>query len=112
MEENIYDNQKARELLEALGIPSYLRGYQMTLLALEYIADDPRRIEGIRKQVYPPMGERLQCDAAAVEGAIRRTTERAWKTNPALLGALCEEAREHKPQPRDFLWALYSACCK
>ena len=45
MEENIYDNQKARELLEALGIPSYLRGYQMTLLALEYIADDPRRIQ-------------------------------------------------------------------
>ena len=81
MEENIYDNQKARELLEALGIPPYLRGYQMTLLALEYIADDPRRIQGIRKQVYPPMGERLQCDAAAVEGAIRRTTERGSAGN-------------------------------
>jgi len=112
MEENIYDNQKARELLEELGIPSYLRGYQMTLLALEYIADDPQRIQSVRRLIFPAMAQRLKCDAAAVEGAIRRTSERAWKMNPALVGTLCEEARDCKPQIRDFLWALYSACCK
>lgn len=112
MEENVYDNQKARELLEALGIPSYLRGYQMTLLALEYVAEDPRRIHAVRKEIFPAMAERLKCGSTAVEGAIRRTSERAWKTNPDLVRHVSGEARNSKQLPQEFLWAMYRACCK
>lgn len=112
MEENVYDNQKARELLESLGIPSYLRGYQMTLLALEYVAEDPRRIHAVRKEIFPAMAERLKCGSTAVEGAIRRTSERAWKTNPDMVRGFCGEKRNSKQQPQEFLWALYQACCK
>ena len=93
MEENIYDNQKARELLEALGIPSYLRGYQMTLLALEYIADDPRlnpgnteaglstygRAAAMRRRSrgrgHPPHNrESLENEPGSAGNALRRST--------------------------------------
>ncbi len=108
---NNYDNQKARALLYSLGIQPYLRGYQTTLLALECIAENPECVCAAWKEIYLPTAERLQCEAATVEAAIRRASERAWKTHPALLNEISGEKLVRRPQVRIFLLTLYYACC-
>lgn len=110
--EKEYDNQKARKLLETLGLQPYLRGYQVTLLALECIAEDPQRIQAIRKEIYPAVAKRLKCSESIVDGAIRRACDRAWKTDQNRMKALCAAVGQEKLQSRDFLWALYCACCR
>ncbi len=111
MEKNAYDTQKARKLLRSLGIQPYLRGYQTTLLALECIAENQECVCAVWKEIYLPIAERLQCDAATVEAAIRRTSERAWKTHPMLLNEISGEELVRRPQVRVFLLILYHACC-
>lgn len=52
MGEEKIDIQKAIGLLESLGIQPYLRGYKMTLLALERIAENQERIYAAIKEIY------------------------------------------------------------
>ena len=110
MEERDLDMQKARGLLESLGIQPYLCGYKMTLLALECIAENQECIGAVIKEIYLPIAEKLKCSAATVEVGIRRTSERAWKVNPELMRGLSGETLYGRPQTRSFLLMLYNAC--
>lgn len=112
MEEKMYDSRKARKLLDELGIQPYLRGYQITLLALECISEDENCLSAVIKEVYLPIAELLKCDTATVEAAIRRTSEKAWKNCPQLLSELSGKKLDSRPQVRIFLLLLYNACCK
>lgn len=112
MEEKVYDSKKARRLLEELGIQPYFRGYRITLLALECISQNMECLCAVCKEIYLPIGEKLKCNTATVDAAIRRTSERAWKTNPDLVQKLCGEQLNGRPQVRYFLVSLYLACCE
>ena len=57
------DIQKARGLLENLGIQPYLCGYKMTLLALERIAENQECIYAVIKEIYLPIAEKLNCNS-------------------------------------------------
>lgn len=110
MGEEKIDIQKAIGLLESLGIQPYLRGYKMTLLALERIAENQERIYAAIKEIYLPIAEILNCSTATVEVGIRRAAERAWRVNPELMQGLSIETLYDRPQVRSFLLILYNVC--
>lgn len=111
MAELPYNDQKAKQLLRELGIHPFYRGYQVTLLAIECIAENEDRLTALKKEVYLPVSEKLSCNYATVEAAIRRTSERAWKSNPDLVCRIAFQKLDGRPQARRFLEALYRACC-
>ena len=85
--------------------------YQITLLAIECIAECEDRLTALKKEVYLPVSEKLNCNYATVEATIRRTSERAWKSNPDLVCRIAFQKLDGRPQARRFLEALYRACC-
>ena len=111
MAELLYNDQKAKQLLRELGIHPFYRGYQITLLAIECIAECEDRLTALKKEVYLPVSEKLNCNYATVEATVRRTSERAWKSNPDLVCRIAYQKLDGRPQARRFLEALFRACC-
>lgn len=112
MAELPYNDQNAKQLLRELGIHPFYRGYQITLLALECIAESEECLTALKKEIYLPVSEKLGCNYATVEVAIRRTSERAWKSNPDLVCRIAFQQLDRRPQARRFLESLYRACCE
>lgn len=112
MNKKMYSEEKAIGILRELGVPSYYRGFQITLMALSCIAENGDCLLALQKEIYLPISERISCSHATVETTIRRTSERAWKNNPERLCQLTRQNLGNRPQVRQFLEAVFIACCE
>lgn len=110
MKNRKYDERKAREILRELGIQSYYKGFRITLLALDVIAENEDCLTATCKEIYLPISEKMNCNYATVESSIRRILEKAWETNPNMLCGIVDQKLENRPQARQFLGGLYYVC--
>ena len=111
MEKKVYDEQRAKDLLRGLGIHSYFRGYQLTLLALRCVAENGDSLSAMNKEIYFPISESLRCNIATVEAGIRRTSERSWNNNPKLVNKIVYQELDSRPRVRQFLEGLFILSC-
>ncbi len=66
------------KVLHELGIPSHIKGYQYIREAIGIIYDNPSRIGGITKDLYPELADKFETTTSRVERAIRHAIEVSW----------------------------------
>jgi two-component system response regulator (stage 0 sporulation protein A) len=66
------------EILNYLGVPIKLKGYQYLIDAIVIVADDISTINSITKKVYPVIASKNKISSARVERAIRNAIEITW----------------------------------
>ena len=66
------------KVLHELGIPSHIKEYQYIREAIGIIYDNPSRIGGITKDLYPELADKFETTTSRVERAIRHAIEVSW----------------------------------
>ena len=69
---------RIRKTLNAIGVPSHLKGYDYIVFALQIIMDDLSAINAVKKQVYSRISRRFNTTPARVERVIRNAIELTW----------------------------------
>ncbi len=65
-------------MLQEIGIPAHIKGYQYLRDALMLTVRDTRFLSGITKELYPKVAEKYGSTTSRVERAIRHAIEVAW----------------------------------
>ena len=66
------------KILNELGIPSHIKGYQYIRNAIGIIYERPETIGGITKELYPELASKFDTTVSRVERAIRHAIEVSW----------------------------------
>lgn len=77
-----------QEHLWHLSVGRRLKGYKMTVLAVNLAIEDEERLLCAQEFLYKPIAEKLNCDFRTVERDIRTVIEHAWLFNPSHLAHL------------------------
>lgn len=64
--------------LHELGVPSHIKGYQYIREGISIIYNDPTKVGGITKELYPEIARKFNSTASRVERAIRHAIEISW----------------------------------
>lgn len=70
---------KISQQLRRLYIPGNLKGHRCLIVAISQVAEDPRRIDYITKELYPDIATMLGMTSSKVERAIRTAIKRCWE---------------------------------
>ena len=97
-----------QEHLWHLGVGRRLKGYKMTVLAVNLAIEDEERLLCAQEFLYKPIAAKLGCDFRNVERDIRTVIEHAWRTNPSYLVHLAGYPLAYPPTVRQFLDILVS----
>ena len=65
-------------VLRDLGVPEHLSGFGCLTEAVTLAACDPSLTRKLTASLYPEVGRRCNCTAAAAERAMRHAIETAW----------------------------------
>jgi len=65
-------------ILHELGIPSHIKGYQYIREGISIIYNNPEKIGGITKELYPELACKFDTTVSRVERAIRHAIEVSW----------------------------------
>lgn len=76
-------HSKTSSLLNEMGIPSHLKGYQYLLDAICLVTEDFSLINSVVKKLYPAIADKHNTQAANVERAMRNTIETALNRGAA-----------------------------
>lgn len=71
-------NTRIRSLLDYIGVPSHLKGYDYIAYAMAIILDDLTAINAMKKQVYTKISRRFNTTPVRVERVIRNAIELTW----------------------------------
>ena len=66
------------KILHELGIPSHIKGYQYIREGISIIYNNPSKIGGITKELYPELASKFDTTVSRVERAIRHAIEVSW----------------------------------
>ena len=66
------------KILHELGIPSHIKGYQYIREGISIVYNNPEKIGGITKQLYPELASKFDTTVSRVERAIRHAIEVSW----------------------------------
>ena len=97
-------------LLNRLGMPSRLKGYQYLVQAVELVSGDMDLMRPVTQRLYPMVAELFQTTAVRVERGIRHAIEATWNRGDmreafALFGNSVDSERG-KPTNVEFIAAL------
>jgi two-component system response regulator (stage 0 sporulation protein A) len=70
--------RRIRALLDQIGVPAHLKGYDYTIYAMSIILDDLTAINAMNKQVYSMVSAKFNTTPARVERVIRNAVELTW----------------------------------
>lgn len=95
------------KMLQELGIPSHIKGYQYIREGIVLLYDDPTMIGGITKELYPLLAKKFNTTVSRVERAMRHAievgwTRSDWKMTEDLFGQSVDFDRT-KPTNSEFL---------
>ncbi len=91
------------EHLWHLGVGHRLKGYRMTVLAVNLALEDETRLQCAQNELYKPISVELGCDFRSVERDIRTVIDHAWRTNPEYLSQLAGFPLSYQPTVIQFL---------
>lgn len=97
-----------QEHLWHLGVGRRLKGYKMTVLAVNLAIEDEERLLCAQEFLYKPIAAKLNCDFRTVERDIRTVIEHAWLFNPSYLAHLAGFPLAYPPTVSQFLDILVS----
>ena len=97
-----------QEHLWHLGIGRRLKGYRMTVLAVNLAIEDEERLLCAQEFLYKPIAAKPGCDFRNVERNIRTAIEHAWHTNSGYLTQLAGYQLPCPPTVTQFLDILVS----
>lgn len=66
------------KVLHELGIPSHIKGYQYIREGISIVYNNPEKIGGITKELYPELANKYDTTVSRVERAIRHAIEVSW----------------------------------
>ena len=70
---------RATELIQQIGIPANLKGYNYTRTAIMLAVEDFTLIDRMTKGLYPAVAEVHNTTPTRVERAIRHSVDAAWE---------------------------------
>lgn len=65
-------------IIQEIGIPAHIKGYQYLRAAIEMVVKEPALIDVVTKVLYPDVAKEYSTTASRVERAIRHAIEVAW----------------------------------
>lgn len=71
-------HQRITSILQEIGVPAHIKGYQYLRAAIEMVVKDPALIDAVTKALYPDVAKEYGTTASRVERAIRHAIEVAW----------------------------------
>ena len=92
---------RIRKMLDTLGVPGHLKGYDYIAYGLQIILEDLSSINAMKKQVYARISRKFDTTPSRVERVIRNAVELTWNrgnidTLDKLFGV---DADTDKPKP-------------
>ena len=99
--------EKAIQILDEIGVPANLKGYEYLRTAILLTANDPEIIRDVTKILYPTIARKYQTTTSRVESAIRLAIEIAWDRGDIdilnlYFGYTIQNGRG-KPTPTEFI---------
>jgi two-component system, response regulator, stage 0 sporulation protein A len=70
--------RRIRDIIDTIGVPAHLKGYDYTVYAMSIILDDLTAINAMHKQVYSTIASKFNTTPARVERVIRNAVELTW----------------------------------
>lgn len=67
-----------KRLLDIMGVPSHVKGYQYLIFAISLVVQDLSAIHSIKKAVYTSVAHEYKTTQTRVERAIRNAIELTW----------------------------------
>ena len=101
--------QDVYALLRCLGASGNYKGFFPTAEAVWLCAQEPERLIGVTKGLYPEIGRKYGTNWRAVERNIRTVATVVWEKNPGLLSQLAGIALVRRPSAAQFLDILSSS---
>ena len=83
---NVRENGETAQimrLLQEVGIPAKLKGFQYLQVAVEMCLKDRGMLMGVTKLLYPEVAKKCHSDVGKVEHAMRHAIQKAWEKNPS-----------------------------
>ena len=103
------DIQDVYTLLRRLGASANYKGFFPTADAVWQCVEDPERLVGVTKRLYPEVGRKYGISWQAMERNIRTISGVVWEKNPVLLSQLAGIALAQRPSAAQFLDILSSS---
>ena len=101
---------RIRCLLDIIGVPLHLKGYDYIVFAMQVILSDLTTINALKKQVYSRISRKFDTTPARVERVIRNAVELTWnRGNIDILDRLFggeERGEKSKPSNSEFFIKL------
>lgn len=94
------------DLLYYLGVSANYAGFFYIAHALRLCVEEPERLTLVTKWLYPDIAKFYGTNWKAVEGSMRATINRLWKTDPERYFEITGTRTEEKPSPAKFLFTL------
>jgi two-component system response regulator (stage 0 sporulation protein A) len=69
---------RIRKLLDNIGVPGHLKGYDYIVYAMQIILEDLSAINAMNKQVYSKISDKFDTTPMRVERVIRNAIELTW----------------------------------
>lgn len=102
MDENV--NLKVKNLLDKIGIPSHLKGYEYLIHAITLVEEDLTAINSLTKVIYMNVASKYKTTISRVEKAIRNAIEIAWsKGNFNCINSPFVSKLTQKPTNSEFI---------
>lgn len=86
-----------------MGLGNRLKGYKMTILAVEMCMEDEDRLLCAQEHLFKPIAMQLGCNYRSVERDIRTVIGFAWRNNPDYLSRLAGFPLSQPPTVIHFL---------
>lgn len=91
------------EILRELGIGANYRAFNLLIVTVSLVVENPDYLLRITKELYPEVGRRCGCAGTAVEHNIMAAARRAWKLNPKRLRELALYPMAGPPTAAEFV---------
>lgn len=75
---NISMERQVSTVLQAIGMPAHIQGYQFLRWAILAVISDPDLLRGVTKQLYPLVAKQHHSTPQRVERSIRHAINMAW----------------------------------
>ena len=105
--------RQVAKLLNRIGVPPHLKGYEFIKTAVLMVLDDGSLIHAITKELYPDVAKKHTTTASKTERAIRNAVETSFDNMPPemieeLFGN-CISFNKGKPANSQFIATLVEA---
>jgi two-component system response regulator (stage 0 sporulation protein A) len=101
---------EVKSIIDSLGVPPHLYGYQYLIYASALVANDLSLINSMNRDVYPSIARKFSTTPACAERSIRNAVEATWNRGDIerlykLFGCKISD-RKPKPSNSEFIMTV------